>query len=150
MSYFQIDSTLLVFSSVTLMPPSPTASLVILVHKRSPFSEISKSQKSEHDTFCVLSRPHYRACHHRIGVHCNQCSSLIRVYRPPVCKACTAFFCVYRLDSRVNPLDSVDSSREKEPVPEPFISATTAYVLLLHIHRRFEAHRPFFYLSGEG
>ena len=60
MSYFQIDSTLLVFSSVTHMPPSPTASLTILVHKRSPFSEISKSQKSEHDTFCVKPRKAYR------------------------------------------------------------------------------------------
>ena len=40
------------------MPPSRTASLAILVHKRSPFPEISKSQKSERDTARVLSRPH--------------------------------------------------------------------------------------------
>ena len=41
------------------MPPSRTASLAILVHKRSPFSEISKSQKSERDTGRVLSGPHW-------------------------------------------------------------------------------------------
>ena len=34
------------------------ASLAIIVPTRSPFFEISKSQKSEHDTARVLSRPH--------------------------------------------------------------------------------------------
>ena len=40
---------------------SLTASLAIIVPTgtRSPFFEISKSQKSEHATLCVLSRPHY-------------------------------------------------------------------------------------------
>ena len=57
-SHVYIYSTLLVFSSVTHMPPSRTASLAILVHKRSQFSDISKSQKSEHDTRSGLSRPH--------------------------------------------------------------------------------------------
>ena len=40
------------------MPPSRTSSLAIIVHKRSPFSEISKSQKSERDTWSGMSRPH--------------------------------------------------------------------------------------------
>ena len=34
------------------MPPSRTSSLAILVHKRSPVSEISKSQKSGHVSGC--------------------------------------------------------------------------------------------------
>ena len=37
---------------------SRTASLAIIVPTRSPFFEISKSQKSEHDTRSGLSRPH--------------------------------------------------------------------------------------------
>ena len=41
------------------MPPSRTSSLAILVHKRSPFSETSKSQKSEHDNESVLLRSHW-------------------------------------------------------------------------------------------
>ena len=57
-SVFQKYSTLLVFTSVTHTSPSLTASLAIIVPTRSPFFEISKSQKSEHDTLCVLSRPH--------------------------------------------------------------------------------------------
>eukprot|EP00964_Phaeocystis_antarctica_P127329 scaffold90988_cov65-Phaeocystis_antarctica.AAC.2 len=40
------------------MSPSRKASLVILVPTRSPFYEISKSQKSERDTARVLTRPH--------------------------------------------------------------------------------------------
>ena len=57
-SVFQKYSTLLVFTSVTHTSPSLTASLAIIVPTRSPFFEISKSQKSEHDKICVLSRPH--------------------------------------------------------------------------------------------
>ena len=47
-SVFQKYSTLLVFTSVTHTSPSLTASLAIIVPTRSPFFEISKSQKSEH------------------------------------------------------------------------------------------------------
>jgi hypothetical protein len=54
----QIYSTLVVFTNVTHSSPSLTASLAILVPKRSQFSEISTSKKSEHDTARVLSRPH--------------------------------------------------------------------------------------------
>jgi hypothetical protein len=49
-SVFQKYSTLLVFTSVTHASPSLTASLAIIVPTRSPFFEISKSQKSEHAT----------------------------------------------------------------------------------------------------
>eukprot|EP00964_Phaeocystis_antarctica_P030421 scaffold17184_cov76-Phaeocystis_antarctica.AAC.1 len=44
--------------NVTHMSPSRTASLVIIVPTRSPFIEISKSQKSERDTGSGLLRPH--------------------------------------------------------------------------------------------
>ena len=57
-SYFQIYSTFVVFASVTHVSPSRTASLAIFVPTRSPFYEISKSQKSGHGTARVLSRPH--------------------------------------------------------------------------------------------
>ena len=59
-SFFQSYSTLVVFTSVTHSSPSlcVTASLAILAPERSPFDEISKSQKSEHDTRRVLSRSH--------------------------------------------------------------------------------------------
>jgi len=57
-SVFQKYSTLLVFTSVTHTSPSLTASLAIIVPTRSPFFEISKSQKSGHATARVLSRPH--------------------------------------------------------------------------------------------
>ena len=48
-------STLLVFTSVTHTSPSLPASLAIIVPTRSPFFEISKSQKSEHVLVRVLS-----------------------------------------------------------------------------------------------
>ena len=57
-SVFQKYSTLLVFTSVTHTSPSLTASLAIIVPTRSPFFEISKSQKSEHVLARGLSRPH--------------------------------------------------------------------------------------------
>ena len=57
-SFFQTCSTLFVFTSVTHSSPILTASLAILVPKRSQFSEISKSQKSERDTISGLTRPH--------------------------------------------------------------------------------------------
>jgi hypothetical protein len=57
-SFFQICSTLFVFTCVTHSSPILTASLAILVPKRSQFSEISKSQKSERDTISGLTRPH--------------------------------------------------------------------------------------------
>ena len=49
-SFFQIYSTLVVFTSVTHSSPSLTASLAILVPKRSPFYEISISQKKPSTT----------------------------------------------------------------------------------------------------
>ena len=49
-SVFQKYSTLLVFTRVTHTSPSLTASLAIIVPTRSPFFEISKSQKSESTT----------------------------------------------------------------------------------------------------
>ena len=57
-SYFQIYSTFVVFTSVTHVSPSRTASLAIFVPTRSPFYEISKSQKSGHVLARGLSRPH--------------------------------------------------------------------------------------------
>ena len=57
-SYFQIYSTFVVFTSVTHVSPSRTASLAILVPTRSPFYEISKSQKSGHVLLRGLLRPH--------------------------------------------------------------------------------------------
>jgi hypothetical protein len=57
-SFFQICSTLFVFTSVAHSSPILTASLAILVPIRSQFSEISKSQKSERDTISGLTRPH--------------------------------------------------------------------------------------------
>ena len=60
-SVSQKYSTLLVFTSEIQCNPHVscrTASLAIIVPTRSPFFEISKSQKSEHDTLCVLSKPH--------------------------------------------------------------------------------------------
>ena len=56
-SVFQKYSTLLVFTSVTHASPSLTASLAIIVPTRSPFFEISKSQKSEHATGSALAVP---------------------------------------------------------------------------------------------
>ena len=56
-SVFQKYSTLLVFTSVTHASPSLTASLAIIVPTRSPFFEISKSQKSEHATESALAVP---------------------------------------------------------------------------------------------
>ena len=57
---FQRYSTLVsrLYHSVTHSSPRLTASLAILVPKRSPFFEISISQKSERDTISGLSRPH--------------------------------------------------------------------------------------------
>ena len=55
---FQKYSTLVVFTSVTHMSPSRTASLVIIVPTRSSFYEISKSQKSGHVLGSGLTRPH--------------------------------------------------------------------------------------------
>ena len=49
-SVFQKYSTILVFTSVTHTSPSLTASLAIIVRTRSPFVEISISQKSGHAT----------------------------------------------------------------------------------------------------
>ena len=60
-SFFQSYSTLVVFTSVTHSSPSLTASLAILVPKRSPFYEISISQKSAsatRHTTSTLTRPH--------------------------------------------------------------------------------------------
>ena len=65
-SVFQKYSTLLVFTSVTHSSPSLTASLAILVSKRSPFYEISQnlskslkiSQKIGHVLRSGLLRPH--------------------------------------------------------------------------------------------
>eukprot|EP00964_Phaeocystis_antarctica_P051408 scaffold29987_cov47-Phaeocystis_antarctica.AAC.1 len=49
-SYFQIYFTFVVFTSVTHVSPSRTASLAIIVRTRSPFVEISISQKFGHAT----------------------------------------------------------------------------------------------------
>ena len=46
------------YSSVVPHVSSLTASLAIIVPTRSPFFEISKSQKSEHVLGSGLSRPH--------------------------------------------------------------------------------------------
>ena len=92
----------LLFTSVTHASPSLTASLAILVPKRSrPFPEVSKSQKSEHDTGRGLSRPHSPVPHRlRIEVKLRAASGRPIAYHPKQATPVIRGLCLKRGRSR--------------------------------------------------
>ena len=137
-SSFQRYSTLVVFTSVTHSSPSLTASLAILVPKRSPFYEISISQKSGHVLLRGLSRPHSPvpqiSC---IGFKTERLSWSLNSYLvpppppppPPLGAAPQLCGCFLRQSSRRAQLNSILILYREKKITKPKSASITLYVV---------------------